>query len=82
MLCVEFIKKRKKEHVWYHSGFSDFCRNPFVDLESPRTRRMRREYESRAFPTSAAEVEMIHGLQDLEILVRNGGDDGPGALSG
>lgn len=42
---------------------------------------MRREYEARTFPISAAEVDTIHGLKDLEILVR-GGEDMHGASSG
>lgn len=33
---------------------------------------MLRGYERRAFPIDAAEVEMMEGLMDLEILVRTG----------
>lgn len=33
---------------------------------------MLRGYERRAFPTDAAEVEMMEGLEGLEILARTG----------
>lgn len=35
---------------------------------------MLRGYERRSFPTDAAEVEMMEGLEGLEILVRTGKD--------
>lgn len=42
---------------------------------------MCREYETWTFPASAAEVDTIHGLKDLEILVKKE-EDVPGASSG
>ena len=50
-----------------------------ADAESPRTRQIRQGYENRAFPTAAAEVQVIPGLRGLEILVRTE-KDVPGGI--